>query len=176
MTMNEQIVEAFAKCVEKACERWPTLRSYRFTMDIYTFKGKYATWAGMAHGYTIGINLTHARANLEVTIADTVPHEVAHVVQKIIAPNAKQAHGPEWKAICRFLGGTGERCYKDDDYPGIVLKRKTRTRHTYNVGGDIMVLGPKHHNHIQRGTKEYRNTKNGLTITADMYVSSRQLQ
>lgn len=176
--INEQITEAFIACVSKACERWPILRSYKFTLDILEFQGSHARNAGLAYGYsnTIKINLTHARINLDDCLNDTVPHEVAHLVQKIIRPTAKQAHGPEWKAICRYLGGSGKRCYTDDQYPGLELKRKTRNRHTYNVNGEIMMLGPVHHNRIQNGARSYRSKRTGTTITRDMYVSSAAIQ
>jgi SprT protein len=40
--------------------------------------------------------------------SNTVIHEVSHIGQFKLFPNAKQAHGPEFRRICRILGGNGE--------------------------------------------------------------------
>ncbi len=173
--LNEQITDAFIACVTKASELWISVRNYKFTLDICEFPAKHAQAAGLANrmDMTIKINIAHARANIDHIVNDTIPHEVAHLVQQILRPNAKQAHGPEWRAICVALGGNGKRCYAEEDFPGMKIGVKRRSRHTYNVAGEVMELGPKHHNAIQRGTLRIISRKTKMVITKDMYVSSR---
>lgn len=52
----------------------------------------------------IELNSTILMANLNDFIRTTVAHEYAHIVTNVIFPNAKQAHGPEFKRVMNFLG------------------------------------------------------------------------
>jgi SprT protein len=47
-------------------------------------------------------------------IAETVPHEVAHVVAFVRYGHRIRPHGPEWRAIMEQFGATPERCHRYD--------------------------------------------------------------
>lgn len=83
-------------------------------------------------------------------IARTVPHEVAHMIQRILYPNAKQAHGPEFRRIMSALGAPTETHHNYDvtDAPG----RHSRN-HQYQCGcsGKIFNLTTRMHNTIING-------------------------
>ena len=51
----------------------------------------------------IRFNITLMMENKEDFIKNTVPHEVAHYVTDILAPECKP-HGREWKAIMKLFG------------------------------------------------------------------------
>lgn len=57
---------------------------------------------------------------------ETVIHEVAHLVTRKLFPRAKQAHGPEFKAVDTALGGRGTRCNSYDTSVSKVTKTYTR--------------------------------------------------
>jgi predicted SprT family Zn-dependent metalloprotease len=58
--------------------------------------------------YTIQLNVCLRTEGPEAT-KKTFLHELAHVIA-----GHGEGHGPRWKAICRQLGGTGERCHEYD--------------------------------------------------------------
>lgn len=50
--------------------------------------------------------------NLEIYVSEVIPHEVAHLVSDFVYPNAKYAHGKEWKEVCTELGGVPKQWVK----------------------------------------------------------------
>lgn len=81
----------------------------------------------------------------------TVPHEVAHLVCRHLYPKAK-AHGPEWRMICRSLGGDGKRCYNAAERGVTVVKAKRTIRHYlyHTTVGTECWVGPIHHARLQK--------------------------
>jgi SprT protein len=47
-------------------------------------------------------------------IAETVPHEVAHLIAFLRHGPRIRPHGPEWRAIMEQLGAVPERCHRYD--------------------------------------------------------------
>lgn len=84
---------------------------------------------GMAAGQVqlrarrVRYNLAIAAQASELFMSITVPHEVAHIVCHLRHGRRARAHGPEWRAICLALGGTGERCHGFDAQPARRLRR-----------------------------------------------------
>jgi len=68
-------------------------------------------------------NLAIAAQAPELFLSTTVPHEVAHIVCRLRYGRRIRPHGPEWRAICLALGGTGERCHGFDAQPARRLRR-----------------------------------------------------
>ena len=62
----------------------------------------------------IELNEQLFEANEETFFSRTIPHECAHLIQHKIYPNAKQAHGPEFRNIMRSLGAETSRCHSMD--------------------------------------------------------------
>lgn len=67
--------------------------------------------AGLANFQTntVYLDRTSCEVNLSVMVNEVVPHEIAHLVQYFVYPNARYAHGQEWKEICTALGGIPRR-------------------------------------------------------------------
>lgn len=66
-------------------------------------------------------------ANFEKDLSDTVTHEAAHIIAQLRALSNGiriKWHGPEWRAIHRSLGGSGERCHNLKLAAGFKARRK----------------------------------------------------
>jgi SprT protein len=75
--------------------------------------------AGQARGggrgpWIIRYNPILLRENPESFIAETVPHEVAHMVAYLRYGRSIRPHGPEWRAIMAQFGAEPERCHRYD--------------------------------------------------------------
>lgn len=57
------------------------------------------------------VYLNESAEHCEGVINTTVPHEIAHLITDNLFPNAKQAHGPEWKSVMIKLGLPPVRCH-----------------------------------------------------------------
>jgi len=62
----------------------------------------------------IRFNPVLLRANRASFLADTVPHEVAHLAAFARYGLRIRPHGPEWQAIMRYFGVKPERCHRYD--------------------------------------------------------------
>ena len=69
--------------------------------------------AGVAHVRTnrIRLNPILLVENTEKFIAQTVPHEIAHLINRTLNGPHVRPHGPEWKAIMRAFGLPPLRCH-----------------------------------------------------------------
>lgn len=82
----------------------------------------------------------------------TVPHEVAHIVAKIVYGRC-QKHNANWRRVYEKIGGTNvSRCHNYDT-AGIV--GKTKTKYDYRCGCMTHSVGPKIHKNIQTGARSY---------------------
>ena len=90
---------------------------------MYFFDGRRA--AGLAHGDTkIGLNATLLRENEADMLAQTVPHELAHVIvyRRFLRAGTRGAawvrprpHGDEWQAVMRrIFDRDPARCHSYD--------------------------------------------------------------
>lgn len=52
----------------------------------------------------IRVNPAYLKAHTEHVVNGTVPHEVCHLVARIMYPHMKQNHGWEWKACMVIVG------------------------------------------------------------------------
>jgi len=126
---------------------------------------------------------------------NTVPHEVAHLVDydvnnKLEAQmQARMAavqnhalfgnwgrrarrpkrdiHGDSWRAVMRVLGiNWAARCHQYD----VANVARRKARHEYRCTcGDTITLGPKHHNAVQRGHRIVHKSCRGV-ISAMMLI------
>jgi SprT protein len=76
---------------------------------------------------------------------DTVPHELAHIV--CFVNKSDRGHGPQWRATCQRLGGSGERCHKEQ-----VVYANGKTFYYTSSTGAVVVLSQVRHRKIQRGS------------------------
>lgn len=61
---------------------------------------------------------------------NTVIHEFAHILQYLNFPKVKQAHGKEFRTICKVLGGNGKTYSSYDLYSVEGRKRRKKTKIT----------------------------------------------
>lgn len=54
----------------------------------------------------ITLSRTLVELNDQVTVLDTILHEIAHALA-----GAKAGHGPEWRRIAKSIGCSAQRCY-----------------------------------------------------------------
>lgn len=87
-------------------------------------------------------------------LAEVAPHEVAHGAVACLGPHGgrpPRAHGPEWRALCGLLGGSGETTHR------LPLPRARRQRQfEYRLpGGELVWLGAVRHRRLQEGRAQY---------------------
>ena len=112
-----------------------------------------------AQAYVMRLNL---EAGLDFLLTDTIPHEMAHLLQS--AFGSKMDHGRAWEFYCKDLGGTGLMYHELNLTPA----RKTR-EFLYVVNGQEFVLSTIRHNKIQKKGITYAD-KSGNQITAHNFV------
>jgi predicted SprT family Zn-dependent metalloprotease len=105
--------EAIQKCLDMAKRQWPKLD---FPMPIIRYDVK-NTIGGLAYTdkWMVRFNLVLMVENREHFIKTTVPHEVAHLVARLVhhheprlsktgAPIRIRSHGKEWREIMVLFG------------------------------------------------------------------------
>lgn len=109
--------------------------------------------------YIMRLNL---EAGLDFLLSDTIPHEMAHLLQS--AFGSKMDHGRAWEAYCKELGGTGLQYHELNLTPA----RKTR-EFLYVVNGKEFIMSTIRHNKMQKKGITYAD-KSGNQITAHNFV------
>lgn len=114
--------------------------------------------AGTANRGTkkISINPHYYRTYGFEGMKETMIHELCHVIQFVLYPKAKQAHGPEWKRIMMNFGYAPDTCHtmalpKIERSPKYVPQKKNKkTRYVYtDQTGKIYHFTKKSHERIQ---------------------------
>jgi SprT protein len=82
----------------------------------------------------------------------TVRHEISHIVQFSLFPNAKQAHGPQFRKICVFLGGTGAT---KSTYATVDTSFDPKRYVMYKCGCRKHTISKIRHSKIVKGTQTY---------------------
>lgn len=147
----DQIKQKVQDCIRTAEQKFGiTMPNVEVRFDL---TGRAAGMACMRYGqFSLRFNLQHIRIGgktWEHLLNDTVPHEVAHTVCQAF-PKFGRNHDAGWKRVCIALGGTGRRCYSEEDAPEAVAQARpyvyiTTTGHEVRVTKVI-------HSKIQRGT------------------------
>jgi SprT protein len=65
------------------------------------------------YGNRVFLNWPLFKANTEDYLNQTIPHEVAHLFQRVLAPN-ERSHGPIWQRLMRKIGLQPRRCHSYD--------------------------------------------------------------
>jgi SprT protein len=95
----------------------------------------------------IRYNLAMAEQQPEAFIAETVPHEVAHVVTWVCHGRVRP-HGPEWQAVMRWFGfRQPRRCHVFDE----PAEGRRQRRWAYRCDCREHQLSTTRHNRAQRG-------------------------
>jgi SprT protein len=112
-------------------------------------------------------------------IAQTVPHEVAHLGVHHVRGSAnrwvvrgskvkRDIHGEAWKTMMALLGVPADRCHTYTTPAGVTAgKPKSKYTYTCSVCGALIVLGPKKHAQMQRGARMWhRGCSSGRLVFA----------
>ncbi|MEO5341930.1 MAG: SprT-like domain-containing protein [Gammaproteobacteria bacterium SHHR-1] len=151
--LEQQLRQATLACLAQA---EPLLRGagrcraqVRVLCDL---RGKAAGQAVWAQGETrIRYNLALAKPQPEAFIQQTVPHEVAHVVTRLLHPRARP-HGPEWRAVMAHLGiADAQRCHSF----AVTPPGHSQRRWPYRCPCREHQLSTTRHNRILRGERNY---------------------
>ena len=92
-------------------------------------------------------------------LADTIPHEIAHLVCFI--KQLDSGHGTNWKAVARALGSLGETTHNQK------LKSATRMFHYSNKAGGRVDFTIIRHNKLQKGKVGSYEGKEGIFTKHD---------
>ncbi|WP_296811339.1 SprT-like domain-containing protein [Thiocapsa sp.] len=115
----------------------------------FDLRGTAAGQARMRSGSFAVIRYNTTLLGLHPTqfIAETVPHEVAHVVAFVKNGPRIRPHGPEWQAVMRHFGVEPSRCHRFD-----VSRLRTRSlrRFLYRCSCGTHEISSIRHNRIRR--------------------------
>jgi predicted SprT family Zn-dependent metalloprotease len=113
--------------------------------------------------YAMRFNIDMVNNNsFDVILKDVVPHELAHIV--CMFTGADKGHGRVWRNTCIALGGTGERCHKEEVIPARITEKFIyRT-----TCGKSVAVGKVRHNRIQQGVV-YRMPNTGGKLIPDSW-------
>lgn len=160
----KQAVEAkITECLTKATQR------YKCTFQRPTVSyDKSGTVAGTANYTTwhVQFNPVLLMENQAEFIAQTVPHEIAHLITDRVYPHAhrptggwftgakRSVHGTEWQSVMRVLGADPRRCHQYD-VSSAQTKVKNKYHYTCKCNGDKAnhFVGPKVHAKVQAGAR-----------------------
>lgn len=115
----------------------------------------------------IRYNLAMAARHPEPFLAETVAHEVAHVVTHVCHGKVRP-HGLEWQAVMHWFGIAEPRRCHDFTLPP---RHHTQRRWAYHCGCREHQLSTTRHNRAQRGL-QYRCRDCGQALQANSGVKS----
>ena len=81
-------------------------------------------------------------------LAQTVPHEIAHVVTHALYHRRVRPHGPEWQQIMRLFGADNHRCH---NYKVKHSTRRQLQHFSYRCGCQEHQLTSIRHNRVIKG-------------------------
>lgn len=119
--LKHQVLQLVAKLLFQANARWGvSMPAPEVAFDLRGTTAGMAVYprAGATHAPRLRFNAVLLRDNAAEFFADTVPHEVAHLVNRALeakTPGAKwDSHGPQWQAVMRSFGVEPSRCHDLD--------------------------------------------------------------
>ena len=135
---------------------------YNINMDYPHIKfDKRGRVAGTANTTTntLNFNMVLLAENFDHMLAQTVPHEVAHLVKSAVYSRGR-AHGREWASVMHVFGVPADRCHNYDTTNSIT---KTVKRFDYRCQccGKTVQLTTIRHNRVLRGRASYRHNTCG---------------
>lgn len=128
----------------------------------FDLKGRCAGQAIRKPGdwFEIRVNPEIAVQNWAEYIDQTIPHEVAHIVQYQVFPRCR-GHGRAWKRIMRAFGKEPRRCH---EYDLSTVKVRRQKRHEYACACRVHHLTTVRHNRVRRGQTNYSCKTCGTTL------------
>lgn len=126
--------------------------------------------------WNVELNTHIAAQTGAATFANTVSHEIAHMVD--YALRGRSGHDAQWKAIHRSLGGTASRCSQYGSGVKAIAGRRTNWyEYVSPTNGEVNWVGPKHHAALRRGASgALRNNTTGTQILAHHYTGRSKIR
>lgn len=121
-----------------------------------------ARW-GTGERPVLRFNLAMARAETARFLAQTVPHEVAHLVTAACWGRTRP-HGIEWQSVMQFFGAPADRCHS---YRVPDATHRRQRRWTYTCGCQSHALSTTRHNRAQAGHVSYHCRRCGDRLRWD---------
>ena len=152
MTKIEQMREATEKCLERADELYGTHLAGNVEIRFDIRGHRTAGQAGFKHGhFFLRFHPNYIDEHFDEMLNDVIPHEVAHVVGYAAPEQGARRHNPNWKRICKELGGTGERCHSMDN-SSFAKPRKSNKPFVYeDEHGRTWNMSAQTHKKMQEG-------------------------
>ena len=121
--INAKVVEVQAKLAKAG---YPKIPIEVLVRDL----GPRIAGRALYNNRTIIISEAYFKQFPDTMLNETVPHEVCHQYVAIYFPYAKQAHGPEFRALMRTLGLQGST-YHNMQLKGVKIRRNAVKRYVY---------------------------------------------
>ena len=161
-TQHSEIVQQCQKYIDIANNFYKPEISFTLPTIAYNVRG---TCAGLAKFkiWTVAFNPIIFYHNYEDSLKNTVPHEIAHLIDfslqakrpAMIGRKRQSAHGPSWMYVMRVFGVVPKRTHSyDTSMVNVGMVQKFS--YTCNCNKSIIV-GSNVHNKIQRKLKTYRS-------------------
>lgn len=166
---KQEFIQHVRDCLRRGVE----LHGDRFTKPaagdvanlpiVFFEKGAVAGWAKYGrmnhlHNINLEFNIAYIENNWDDMVEDTIPHEVAHVIDYLIRGYSN--HDKHWERIAKSLGCSGNRTH---NYQVQYARRpRTQTKHLYiaTCGTEFMASTTRH-KRIQQGTVYYLKKTGG---------------
>lgn len=135
--INEDDEIAVLILVDKMIDTIYKKGSYSNELFKKTVNVEYRTDMGKVAGRAwyrdnkIQLNAIMMAENMDEFMNETIPHEFAHLAVKYTYANAKQAHGPEFRAVCRQLGAQGTTYHRMDTVSSLRAKNPAKKLFAY---------------------------------------------
>jgi predicted SprT family Zn-dependent metalloprotease len=149
-----EFVARVHEVMEMARDKFPTFDIQNNHLPIVFFKtGAHAGTARWRskfgqRQFNVEFNTVAIKGNREDMLSDTIPHEIAHIVD-IYINGSSDGHGPRWKRIAKSLGCGAKRTHSYD----MTEAKRTRRRAVYvaTCGTELKVSIQTHNKIQQRG-------------------------
>ena len=161
-----KVINKIQWCIDTLADHYGT----RLDFPAVTFKTKGTTagWANYSE-WKVDFNPLFLEAYQDEFINQTVPHEIAHLMDYVLHPEnfygrrKRSVHGPTWKSIMVVLGAEPRRCHSYDS--SIIAKRRSKKTFPYQCEKCHMnfELAIRRHNKSQKGAI-YRHKNCGGTL------------
>lgn len=150
--------ETLIRAAAREFGRQLTLPEIRFTLSgqragLYAWRRGGDCWIDY-NPYVFAIDFAHH-------LQDTVAHEVAHHVARLLYGHRIKPHGREWQRIAQLLGATPS-ARGDYSLEGVPVRRQRR--HIYHCACKQWQLTTTRHNRIQQQGMIYRCKRCGATL------------
>lgn len=166
----QQVKDKVARLIQQYEARHPGQKVPH--IDIcFDLRGRVAGWAG-SRGWNYYMRFNRdmmMNESWDHIINDTVPHELAHII--CFANGSDRGHGVWWRRTCIALGGSGERCHKEQ-----VTYAKGNTYVYTTSTGHSVTLSEVRHRKVQRGSVYFARGKGQINAQCAWSIAGSEVR